>query len=156
MSKVNTVLDHKATSCIALACLLTTQPDKRKHSKRCRVLFDTGCSSSLINKEIVKDLPKVQDDTQTWVTKSGHFNTSKKCLTSMTLPQFHKHREIQWTMFVDKSTPNNSNYEMIIGRDLMHELGLTMNFQEGRVCWDNAWINMQDPILFSEMPMEEF
>jgi len=154
---INKVKDHKDTSCITLAYLLSkTQSDKTKRPKRYRVLFDTGYSSSLINKEMVKDLPTELDDTQRWVTKSGYFNTSKKCLLKLTLPQLHKHREIQWTMHVDETTPNRSNYEMIIGRDLMHELGLIINFQEGRVYWDNAWINMQDPILFSEMPIEEF
>ena len=45
---------------------------------------------------------------------------------------------------------------MIIGRDLMHELGFTIDFQKGRMIWDNAWINMQDPDHFREGSVDDF
>ena len=45
---------------------------------------------------------------------------------------------------------------MIIDRDLMHEMGLTIDFQKGRMTWDNAWVNMQNPDHFRENLLEEF
>ena len=45
---------------------------------------------------------------------------------------------------------------MIIGRDLMHELGIKFDFQEGKITWDNAWINMQSPTLFNEGSIKSF
>ena len=59
-------------------------------------------------------------------------------------------------MHVDESNSEMSDYDIIIGRDLMHEIGLEMSFQTGRMTWDNAWINMQDPDLFKEGSVEEF
>ena len=59
-------------------------------------------------------------------------------------------------MHVDNSESFNNTYDMIIGRDLMHELGLIFNFTEGRIYWDNAWINMQDPAHFTIGDVDEF
>ena len=35
---------------------------------------------------------------------------------------------------------------MIIGRDLMHALGIDLLFGSGQISWDNATIQMQHPI----------
>ena len=61
-----------------------------------------------------------------------------------------------WTMYVDDTPNNDSRYDMIIGRDLMHEIGIKFDFQEGRITWDNAWINMQSPMLFNEGSLKSF
>ena len=77
---------------------------KPKHLKRIKVLFDTGCDATLINKNIqpVNGTPKAECLKQT-----GQF----------ALPEFHKNREIRWNMYVDESE-NLSRYDMTIGRDL--------------------------------------
>ena len=59
-------------------------------------------------------------------------------------------------MHVDETPVEDSTYDMIIGRDLLHELGIVMNFSTATVTWDNAWINMQDPGLFKEMDLDDY
>ena len=59
-------------------------------------------------------------------------------------------------MHVEVSDPKQNTYDMIIGRDLMHEMGLNIDFQSGRMIWDNAWVNMQNPDHFRENLVEEF
>ena len=91
-----------------------------------------------------------------WTTKTGKFNTNKTCRVTFSMPQFHKDRDITWTVCVDESPQPNQRYDMIIGRDLLHELGLILDFNEGKMTWDNAWINMQNPSLFDEGSIKEF
>ena len=51
--------------------------------------------------------------------------------------------EIRWNMYVNESE-NLSRYDMIIGRDLMTELGIDIKFSTGEVVWDNASIPLRD------------
>ena len=59
-------------------------------------------------------------------------------------------------MHVDESPVEENTYDMIIGRDLLHELGMVMDFSTATVTWDNSWINMQDPSLFKEMDLDDY
>ena len=49
LSTTNLIQDKNQRSCITLA-YLHLKVDSRKYIKRCKVLFDTGCSSSLIRR----------------------------------------------------------------------------------------------------------
>ena len=129
---------------------------KLKNTARLKVLFDTGCGSTLINHSAVKKLKQKSNNGQKWMTKVGSFSTSKTCKVTFALPQFHKHREITWKMHVENTDSKKNTYDMIIGRDLMHEMGLNIDFQKGRMVWDNAWVNMQNPDHFRENLLEEF
>ena len=56
---------------------------------------------------------------------------------------FHQHREITWNCYVDESPSNTNIYDLIIGRDLMHMIGLDIYFSTAEMIWDNASIPMQ-------------
>ena len=110
---------------------------KAKHTKRLKVLLDSDYGATMINKEHVKDLPK-QISNQNWNTKSGTFKTNGTCKVTFSLPQFHKNREITWKMHVDESPVEENTYDMIIGRDLLHELGIIIDFSRATLSWENA------------------
>ena len=116
---------------------------KPKDWKRSRVLLDSGCGATLINKSLLSKLKIKQTPPTKWVTKGGEFNTSKKCEVFFTLPAFHEHREIKWNCFVEESNPNSNSYDIIIGRDLLHELGIDLCFSTAKMTWDNTSIPMQ-------------
>ena len=97
---------------------------KVKHMKRIRILFDTGCGATLINHSMVTKLRQKQEKPCNWNTKAGSFQTSKTCKIKFTLPAFHKHRNISWKAFVDETDTLSSRYDMIIGRNLLEELGI--------------------------------
>jgi hypothetical protein len=61
------------------------------------------------------------------------------------LPEFHQGKDIDWTMFVDESDSKLNTYDMIIGRDLLHELGIDLLFSTGEMKWDQATVPMRDP-----------
>ena len=122
---------------------------KVKHMKRIRILFDTGCGATLINHSLVKKLDQKQDKHCKWNTKAGSFQTTKTCKIKFTLPAFHKHRNISWKAFVDETDTLSSRYDMIIGRDLLEELGINFLFKEHMMEWDNATTPMLDPAVFN-------
>ena len=51
------------------------------------------------------------------------------------LPAFYEHREITWNCYVDTTNNNNNNinYDLIIGRDLMHEIGINILFKDSLI-----------------------
>ena len=44
---------------------------------------------------------------------------------------------------MDESKGNTCQYDLIIGRDLLHELGIDICFSKAEIRWDNASIPMQ-------------
>jgi Reverse transcriptase (RNA-dependent DNA polymerase) len=80
-----------------------------------------------------------------WSTKAGSFKTKRSCKIEFTLPAFHEHRKIACNAYVDESHHESCNYDMIIGRDIMHSLGINLFFDTAEISWDNAKVHMQPP-----------
>ena len=83
-------------------------------------------------------------------TKAGNFQTKRKCDITFTLPALHPKREIQVQAHVDESNPMTSHYDMILGRDLLLNLGIDLKFSTGEIEWDNATTSMIDTSKLSE------
>ena len=60
--------------------------------------------------------------------KGGNFQTSKKCKTTFILKEFFENKSIESNLHVD-STPGPHQYDMILGRDIMIELGIALDFK---------------------------
>ena len=97
---------------------------------------------------MVHRLKKKSSKTTTWQTKAGTFQTSSKVTCKFTLPEFHQNKDITWKMYVDESDKEESRYDMIIGRDLLTELGIEFSFKKGTMSWDGAEVHMKDNALF--------
>ena len=132
-------------STITIGYIRNKHPEKLKEKQRIRVLFDSGCSSTLINKSLVKHWKKTELKPTKWSTKAGSFKTHRQCDIEFTLPAFHEHRKILCTAYVDESHKEACHYDMIIGRDIMHSLGINLLFDTAEITWDNAKIHMQNP-----------
>jgi hypothetical protein len=132
-------------STITLGYIYDKHPNKTEKKQCFRVLFDSGCSATLINKKFVKYWIKTEDKSVKWSTKAGSFNTKRRCDIEFTLPAFHENRNITCSAYVDESHHELCNYDMIIGRDLMHSLGINLLFNTAQISWDNAIIHMQAP-----------
>jgi hypothetical protein len=105
---------------------------------------DSGCSVTVIYKKFVKHWKKQPAKTIKWSTKAGSFKTKKSCDIEFTLPGFHENRKIACKAYVDESHESCS-YDMIIGRDIMHSLGINLLFDTAEISGDNAKIYMQHP-----------
>jgi hypothetical protein len=110
-----------------------------------RVLFDTGCSSTLIHYKLVNKLKKTKAPPTNWSTKAGNFKTNQKVKVKFMLPAFQENRDIEWTCYVDESDDNLSRYDMIIGRDLVQELKMDFLFSVKLMVCDNASTPMRSP-----------
>jgi hypothetical protein len=73
-----------------------------------------------------------------WSTKGGNFKTKRKCEIEFTLPAFHENRNITCNAYVDESHHGSSNYDIILGRDFLHSLGINLLFDTAEIAWDNA------------------
>jgi hypothetical protein len=49
-----------------------------------------------------------------------------------------------WAFHVDDRSESSSTYDIILGRDLLGELGIIMNFNDYMVTWDTDNIPMKD------------
>ena len=124
-----------------IAGLLQTEENPTL-AKRILILLDSGASQSIINQNILS--PKIlikQDNSTTWNTVAGSFFTKYKAKVSFKLPSLHETRVIETKMHV---TPKLEKYDMIIGRELLQELGLTLNFGDKTIVWDTAIAPMKN------------
>ena len=87
--------------------------------------MDIGSSSTIVMGKLTSKLKKKTKKT-TWETQAGKFTTSKKVNVDFCLPEFSATKIVSWKCHVDKKT--NSMYDMNLGRDLLTELGLDLNF----------------------------
>ena len=126
------------------------RPFYHNKDQRLPVLFDSGCSATLLNKRFVRNWKKTEQKSTKWSTKAGSFKTKHRCEVDFTLPAFHENRKITCNVYVDESHQASSSYDMIIGRELMHSLGINLLFDTAQISWDNATIHMQPPGRLSE------
>ena len=136
--------------------LINTQLGKSIY-KKVRILLDSRSSGSIILEKFVCKLRMQKDTTTNWIMKGGNFQTSKKCKTTFILKEFYENKSIEWNLHVD-STPGPHRYDMILGHNVMSELGITLDFKDQTMTWDDSTIDMKDPESFPELldPVNDF
>ena len=108
-----------------------------------KCLLDTGATASLVAAKHAKKLriKKLSADQTVWSTPGGEMGTSKRAQCTFMLPEFHTDRVIEWDLHVTKTI---GTYDMILGRDLLSELGIKFDFTDMSVEWDGISIPMKD------------
>ena len=71
---------------------------------------------------------------------AGTFDTSAKCKVKFSLPELNYTAKISHAIHV---TDQNSSYDLIIGRYLLSELAIILNFQNLTIIWENAVYGMK-------------
>jgi hypothetical protein len=132
-------------SSITVGYIQSKHPTRIQEKPNLRVLFDSGCSATLINKKFVKHWTKKALKTIKWSTKAGSFKTKRSCDIEFTLPAFHENRKITCNAYADESHQESCNFDMIIGTDIMHSLGINLLFDTAEISWDSAKVYMQHP-----------
>ncbi len=91
------------------------------------------------------------------MTKGGIFKTNKRCKVEFILDEFFENRVIEWDLHVDTSEGPH-HYDMLLGRDLLKQLGIKFDFETETMMWDDATINMREPdiLSYSTMPESKF
>ena len=114
----------------------------RKETKYVKVLLDSGASASIIHQSYVRknnyDFRKTSANA--WTTMAGSFSTSYETTINLTLPELNPTAHISAKMHM---TENKSNYDVIFGRDLLRELGISLDFKNNTVTWQHIEIPMK-------------
>ena len=108
-----------------------------------KVLLDSGASGSIMTKGLAAKLRVKLDKATQWNTAAGIFNTTGICKATFALPELSPSAEATHKFHVHDGMLNN--YDMIIGRDLLKELGIDVCFSDHTVRWPrmNAVIPMK-------------
>ncbi|CAJ1940496.1 unnamed protein product [Cylindrotheca closterium] len=110
--------------------------------KTIRALLDSGTSSTILDLRHAKKLRVKRASTTSWATAAGTFETSQRAKVCMQLPQLSESLTIDTDVHLAKSI--SPRYDMIIGRDLMRELGIKMDFEYDMIEYQNLSIPMTD------------
>jgi xylose isomerase len=70
-------------------------------------------------------------------------------LVTFSLPEFNLKKQIYLSLefHMKNRSESSSTYDMIMGRDILGELGIIMNFNDHTVTWDSDTIPMKDRVI---------
>jgi Retroviral aspartyl protease len=106
-----------------------------------KALLDSGGSGSLVFQKFVNKLRAKQlPSNQTWTTPGGQMTTTTKVRGQFTIPKLFDNQMIEWDLNV---VPDMGAYDMIIGQDLLMDLGIDIQFSTNTVIWDTVEIPMK-------------
>ena len=85
-----------------------------------------------------------------WNTIAGTFYTRKKTLIKFKLSEFSIHKEISWTVHVNSFIkPEEAQYNVIIGTNLMKKLGIDISFSNQVIYWNDVTVLMKQKGILS-------
>ena len=106
-----------------------------------KILLDSGASATLVNKSKIPGNVKKAEATK-WDTMAGTFQTDSVANLKFSLSELNPTASIRTDVY---AVDDMQNYDMIIGRDLLNQLGFVINFREKIIQWEDAEIPMKDP-----------
>ena len=105
-----------------------------------KILLDSGASGTLITAKWAKKLRQTKAKSVQWNTTAGTFVTSSRTKLQFKLPEFHEKRVVEYQVHVTKDL---GRYDMIIGRDILEELGIDIKFSNNTMEWDDKVVPMK-------------
>jgi Reverse transcriptase (RNA-dependent DNA polymerase) len=115
-----------------------------------RVLFDSGGSCTWINSRALPRgcTPMLLDQPTSSLTLAGTLELNRcVIINGITLPEFDRNKKIEKQGAFVFDGP--CNYDVILGRDFLETVGLTLNFDSQQIKWMNREIEMKTEILVS-------
>ena len=111
--------------------------EKDQPVKTITALLDSGASSTIMYSSTIKNQKNTEFSPTTWSTANGSFETVAKSSVAFILPELTEQRVVHANVHV--TTKRLNNYDMIIGRDLLTELGLRLDFDSKTITWDDYY-----------------
>ena len=123
----------------------TNKSKGKKSAKILRVLLDSGASRNLIRaRHITKEKRSSTGQYTEWNTSVGTFRTQSNVKLKFHLTEFSESKEI--TAKFSVLPPNDtSQYDIILGRTTLLELGMKLDFETRECTWDEVSIAMREP-----------
>ncbi len=123
-----------------------------------RTLLDSGTSATMLLRKHVEPgrISKYKGNPVKWTTLGGVYTTKRKALMEFRLPEFSLNKTITWSCHVDETTdPKFAQYDMIIGDDLMQELGIDLLYSKHLMVWENNEVAMKNRGLLKDTKMTQ-
>ena len=112
----------------------------RKRDQKLRILLDSGANESIIHAPLVNKTRISKTDLNEWKTMAGKFTTNCITKTVITLPELSNSAQFTIKAHVAEA---KTNYDLIIGRDVLSQLGIILNFKERLITWNDAHVEMR-------------
>ena len=78
----------------------------------------------------------------TWETASGSFDTTETVDAKFQMPEFNDSTTVTQTFHVCKQ---KMPYDVILGITALQHLGMTLDFKNSTVTWNNTNVDMKEP-----------
>ena len=124
----------------ALAPILFTSLHRRNQEVLLKALLDSGTGTSLIKYKFTKNLGATNENAH-WVTITGRFSTKGTVETQFQLTELNPTATIMYKLHV---TDSLGIYHMIIGRDLLYKIELTLDLSTENIMWNGTSVPMKD------------
>lgn len=102
--------------------------------------LDTGSTATLVSDKFITQAKYNGQNATVWNTSAGHFKTKAKSNLMFTMPELHDQRIVNHDTYVINA---KMGYDMIIGMDLMSELGIDILNSTHTIKWDEAEIPLR-------------
>ena len=114
-----------------------SQVTKGSKIREVRILFDTGATGCFIHEKHAKKLRAKCTKLTEWKTGDGCVNVSQIAKTHLTLPELHSDRVTECNFDIVNA---DFGCDIIIGTDLMADLGIDLHFLTQELSWDEATV----------------
>jgi hypothetical protein len=120
--------------------------------KTIRVLLDTGSSSDLlfVRKGSQKYIPTMKRAVpQSWGTSNGTFKTNNVGEVTLSFVEYSLSKSIHLTPDIVEykagaTAPGTPLYDLIIGKQTLHDIGAVLDFKEKTITIDNILLPMRN------------
>lgn len=131
---------------------------ENRHGKMvpARCLLDTGTTESIVLRDFVRKgrAKGYKGKTTKWKTMGGVFETNQKALIEFSFPELSGDKRITWICHVDGQTkPDMAMYDMILGMDLLTEIGLVVDTEQKVVRWEDSTTPLKQKGILNESNM---
>ena len=104
--------------------------------KTVTALLDSGASSTIIHCSKMGTIPKQTTKRTTWTTAKSSFETVSKCPVALWFLELNNQQVVNHHVHI--TDRKLTAYNMIIGRDLLSALGMSLDYAKKLVAWDDA------------------
>ena len=107
-----------------------------------KVLLDSGSSHSMCSTRCARGKSTWSEKSNTFSTGGGNLKTTHEAKVTFSLSEFSNSKIIEWTFSL--ADRDDLGYDMIIGRDLLGQLGIIIDYKNNLIDWEGTKIPMRD------------
>ena len=127
---------------LTLVSLRKGKKNKKIFLQDKKVLLDSGSSHSMCSKRCAQNKNTWKERKTSFSTGGGVMKTTHEAKVAFSLSEFSNSKIIEWTF--NLAERKDLGYDMIIGRDLLGQLGLIIDYKNKLIDWQGIKIPMRD------------